>query len=178
MIATDISCTPANPVAGQSVTVQVTVENKGTLDANHFRVDWYKNRATRPGQGVLGDRHEVISLGAGQQYTLYITYTCVQAGCYDMYAQVDTDNVIDECNEHNNVYGPKRICVDVYETCYPEFHWLEAECGEIYIPGQIDYDHGASRNYYLTTPCSQRSAFGPVRSQDRLLRLRDRERMP
>ena len=152
LIVTDISWTPANPVAGQSVTVKVTVENKGTLDANHFRVDWYKNRATRPGQGVLGDRHEVISLGAGQQYTLYITYTCVQAGCYDMYAQVDTDNVIDECNEHNNVYGPKRICVDAYETCYPEFHWLEAEGGEIYSPGQIDYDHGASRNYYLTTP--------------------------
>ncbi|MCH8215803.1 MAG: hypothetical protein IH892_03420 [Planctomycetes bacterium] len=36
--------------------------------------------------------------------------------------------------------------------CLHEYHWLEAECGDIAAPGQLGEDPEASDRGYLTTP--------------------------
>jgi hypothetical protein len=36
--------------------------------------------------------------------------------------------------------------------CPHEYHWLEAECGDIVVPGELGQDPEASDNGYLTTP--------------------------
>ena len=36
--------------------------------------------------------------------------------------------------------------------CLHEYHWLEAECGDVFAPGQLGQDPEASEGGYLTTP--------------------------
>jgi hypothetical protein len=94
---------PASPLAGQNVTVTVTVKNQGGGDAGAFRVDIYKHRDTVPPPGLAGDENcSITNLSAGATTTCVKTVNYATAGTYKMWAQVDTSNAVAETSETNN----------------------------------------------------------------------------
>ena len=115
LVVTNIQVQPANPTSGQAATVFVTIRNQGSVDVtygNNFFVDFYVNRI--PGYAVSGDlswgvQGSAMTSGASQTFSAPFTFT---GGTQQLYAQVDTDNTVDECpNENNNILGPISLTV-------------------------------------------------------------------
>ena len=97
----DYVCAPA--------TVRVYVMNTASNTiVEPFRIDFYKNRASAPAPGEVGDLYqEISSLDTGQ--TKYVTFTNVStdvAETWNSWFRVDTDNRIAETDEFNNLWGP------------------------------------------------------------------------
>src|SRR5262249_42752025 len=112
LVVTSIATTPAQPAAGQTVAVAVTVENQGGAAAQAFLVDFYKSRANAPAPGIAGDvRCAVAALapGAATQCTGTVIYAA--AGTFSAWAQVDAGQAVPESREDNNVSGPRAIAV-------------------------------------------------------------------
>jgi hypothetical protein len=116
LIVSSITTNPYYPEPGETVDVEVTIKNQGDLDARSaFYTSFYKHRTSPPPVGEAGDLNWTLSkLAAGASYTFSGTVS-YDIGCYQMYAQVDTKNDVDEGNEGNNVYGPKNILVGACE---------------------------------------------------------------
>jgi hypothetical protein len=125
LIVTQIQVVPNPPVAGQPASVFVTIRNQGSQDVafgNNFYLDFYVDRVPSP--LVIGDRYAGIQgadMTAGSSHTYLMdlshpdipnpTYTFT-SGSHQLYAQVDTDNTVDECPlENNNILGPVVISV-------------------------------------------------------------------
>jgi hypothetical protein len=112
LIVESIVADPPSPAAGEDITVYVTVKNQGTADAGRFFVDFYKDLGLPPETGEAGDLYwSVDYLAAGQSDALSDTISFAEEGEYSMYAQVDTDEQVDELNEANNTMGPVAICM-------------------------------------------------------------------
>jgi hypothetical protein len=112
---TEIRVVPAVPTAGSPAVVYVTIHNQGNVNvspSNNFYVDFYVDRV--PARYLIGNIEWGVQgewLGAGQSYTLSTPYT-FNGGSHQLYAQVDTDNTVDECPfENNNVSGPQLLTV-------------------------------------------------------------------
>jgi Tol biopolymer transport system component len=106
---------PAAPVTGQPVTVTVTARNRGASAAGVFFIDIYPDRAAPPGPGEFGQASCFVegglAAGATTQCSQDVTYA--QAGSFQLWAQVDSDQLIDETpNENNNVAGPIPVLVE------------------------------------------------------------------
>lgn len=118
LIVTSISLSPNPPQAGQEATVRVTVKNQGVADVitgNNFIIDFYDNPEPEP-PGPLqgGDLFwgvQGVDFPAGASQTVVGTYTFT-SGFHHLYAQVDTDDTVDESNETNNVYGCLGLAVN------------------------------------------------------------------
>jgi hypothetical protein len=115
LVVTAIEIVPANPTAGQTVTVRVTIRNQGTTSVtpgNNFYLDFYVNR--NPAPVLPGDIQWGIQgswMTAGASRTLTDSYV-FNGGTHQLWAQVDTDNSVNECpNEHNNILGPISLVV-------------------------------------------------------------------
>lgn len=111
LVVTAISLNPNPPQAGQEATVRVTVKNQGMTDVtagNNFIIDFYDDPVPEPPgpfqPGVLFWGVQGIDFTAGTSLTFVGTYT-FGAGFHHLYAQIDTDGVVEESNETNNVYG-------------------------------------------------------------------------
>ena len=119
LVVTSIHTSPVYPEPGQTVNIQVTIKNQGDLDAGAFYTSFYKHRTSPPGVGEAGDLNWTLSsLAAGAYHTFNGTVSYSDIDCYQMYAQVDTYNDVEEGNETNNVYGPRNIIVG---RCYGDF---------------------------------------------------------
>nr|WP_319374734.1 DUF3344 domain-containing protein [uncultured Methanobacterium sp.] len=90
---TDVQGIPANPVAGQSYTITVTVANTENSAASAFDIKF---------AGVGTQR--VNSLAAGANTTLTWTWTPTTAGNYNIAINSDRHYEITESNESNNIY--------------------------------------------------------------------------
>ncbi|WP_321421178.1 DUF3344 domain-containing protein [uncultured Methanobacterium sp.] len=90
---TDVTGIPANPVAGQTYTVTVTVANNGSGDASSFNVKFAGNGTQR-----------VTNLAAGATTTLTWTWTPTTTGDYNLNINTDRNNEITEANEANNIF--------------------------------------------------------------------------
>ena len=119
LVVTNVSLTPAAPQAGQPVTVRVTAKNQGMGDVpagNNFLVDFYdKPLPQPPGPFQPGDLFwgvQGVDFTAGASHTLVKTYTFDNPGFHYLYAQIDTDRVVAESNENNNIYGCLEIVVN------------------------------------------------------------------
>lgn len=93
-------------------TVRVYVMNTASNTiVEPFRIDFYKNRASAPAPGEVGDLYqEISSLDTGQ--TKYVTFTNVStdvAETWNSWFRVDTDNRIAETDEFNNLWGPDSV---------------------------------------------------------------------
>lgn len=115
LVVTSLEIVPANPQAGQQVTVRITIRNQGTVGVtagNNFFLDFYVDRV--PEILVAGDLAWGIQgswMAAGASRTLTANYTFT-AGTHQLWAQVDTDNTVAECpNELNNLLGPVSLTV-------------------------------------------------------------------
>jgi hypothetical protein len=147
-----INIFPQTAKVGEPVQAKIVVHNQGNESANGFVIQWRLVHA----QGHLplhsSGKSKPITLAPGAQYTLCIDFSCHIAGCYLLNVDVDPHQHVDECDEDNNSAGPIEVCVDPYPVCDDEYHWLEAECGQIFHPCQQYIDHGASQFRYVSTP--------------------------
>lgn len=104
----------ATPLAGQPVTVSVTVANVGNRAVtvgNNFYVDFYVDRVPQLTlNGDLSWGAQGAWFGVGQSRTLTGVYTFT-TGLHNVYVQADTDNTVRESNEGNNIYGPQPVNV-------------------------------------------------------------------
>jgi hypothetical protein len=119
LVVLSMQTDPVEPDPGETVNVYVTVKNQGSANASNFQIDWYADRGIAPGPGEYGDlSHWVKSyLAPGATYTTpgmaYSGYS--SPGIYDMAAQVDAGQHIDEADEDNNVLWPVPIWIGVCE---------------------------------------------------------------
>ena len=106
LAVTGIIIIPPTPVPGQDVTVQVKIKNQGPGNVTSpFWVDFYKNLNAAPNAGTAGDVYwEKQYLLAGSSDTLNGSFR-YDGGNYNMYAKIDTENVISETIETNNVFS-------------------------------------------------------------------------
>ncbi|KAA3662213.1 MAG: hypothetical protein DWQ04_14155, partial [Chloroflexi bacterium] len=110
LVVTEIRVEPANPVAGETATVFITLRNQGSKNVaygNNFFLDFYVDRvpqvmvAGNIGWGIQGDD---LNAGTSKTYSTPYVFT---GGAHQLYAQADTDNTVNECpNENNNTLGP------------------------------------------------------------------------
>ena len=117
LVVTDIMIEPAQPLVGQPVRLSVTIRNQGTAsvpEGNNFYLDFYLDRVPQP--MLIGD----VAWGVqGTDLTAGASVTFVKedfvfgiAGPHQLWAQVDTDNTVNECpQESNNIFGPVNILV-------------------------------------------------------------------
>ncbi|MBN1809837.1 MAG: hypothetical protein JW909_12280 [Planctomycetes bacterium] len=102
----------SNPQVNDTISVSVTVRNAGSAPVSNFAVDLFYNEAAAPSVGDTGDlRRTVLSLNPGASTVVtFPNITSTVAETWDMYAIVDTDNVIVEIDETvNNVGGPAHV---------------------------------------------------------------------
>lgn len=100
-------------VASSTVTYTITTCNKGQADANGFYIDLYYDRTTAPSPKQYGARFTQIKtpLKPNACITVSFTRNNTPKGVYTSWAQVDSDEYIDESNESNNVFGPVKVSV-------------------------------------------------------------------
>ncbi|HSH01397.1 MAG TPA: choice-of-anchor Q domain-containing protein [Anaerolineae bacterium] len=127
---TDIPCTPTGIDLvvtdiviipnGSNHIVQVTVRNQGTQSVpygNNFYLDFYVDRAPQPfvsGDIFWGVQGSDFPAGATVTYQGVYAFT---SGSHSLWAQVDTDQTVNECpNDGNNVYGPEVISITTSDT--------------------------------------------------------------
>jgi uncharacterized membrane protein len=110
LIVTNIVVAPNPPVSGQPATVYVTIRNQGTANmvlGNNFFLDFYVDRLPAPllvGDIQWGVQAVLLPAGASVIFSHPFTFS---GGAHQLWAQVDTDNTVDECPyENNNVFGP------------------------------------------------------------------------
>jgi len=90
-----IEVTPSVPIEGEESTVEVTVNNTGTEDANAFNV-------TLKADEALVQTMSVVSLAEDDSISLSFTWTPADAATYELTATVDPEDAVDESDEANN----------------------------------------------------------------------------
>lgn len=113
LVVTSLSVQPNPPVSGQPATISITIHNQGTVDMdplNNFFLDFYVDHTPAiltPGDLQWGVQARLLPAGATTTYTKSYTFN---AGAHQLWAQVDTDNSVNECpQEGNNILGPITI---------------------------------------------------------------------
>jgi hypothetical protein len=107
------SLTPSDyyPMAGESISVTLVIENLGNDDAGIFWTDLFLNLTSPPTVPSSGDYYCLRSLMAGERDSCTFTgITSTSPDTWHMYGLTDSEGRISESNEDNNVRGP----VDVY----------------------------------------------------------------
>jgi hypothetical protein len=103
---------PGPLIVNQAGTVSVTVKNRGTAAAGGFTVAIYKHRATPPEPVTSGDVNcNVGSLAPGSTASCTGSVSYSAAGTASLWAQVDSQDVVSELYETNNVLGPRSVTV-------------------------------------------------------------------
>ena len=122
LVVTNLVVSPNPPVANQAATIFVTIRNQGTVDMdpnNNFFLDFYVNRTPAPfliGDIQWGVQARPLTAGASVTYSGSWTFG---GGVYQLWAQVDTDNTVNECPyENNNVFGPVSLTVPGQSSQY------------------------------------------------------------
>jgi subtilase family serine protease len=100
-------------VSGTTVTYSITVCNQGKGPAGNFFVDVYYDRQSPPGLKDFGNRYKQYpnGLAAGACDTAVLIRYNASAGTSTSWAQVDTDGIVAETNEQNNVAGPLKVTI-------------------------------------------------------------------
>jgi uncharacterized membrane protein len=117
LVVTNIVLVPAAPQPGQTTSVRVTIKNQGQTDVtfgNNFYLDFYDNPNPQPPQplqiGNIAWGIQGSDMEAGTSKTFTANYV-FSAGFHRLWAQVDTDQTVNEVNENNNLYGCKGVNV-------------------------------------------------------------------
>jgi hypothetical protein len=132
LVVSKIEVQPAFPRIGEPVIIQVTIENRGLADVslgpppNNFHTDLYVNPAVTPIQlyqdGEIEFPCQAWWVPAGGSWTLQAAYVFTDVRNFNLYAQVDTDDQVEESNEYNNVTEPFSIQVLAKDIILHETH--------------------------------------------------------
>ncbi len=101
----------SKPQPGTNITCTLKIMNTGAKNAGPFYVDYYKNVATAPPEGLHGDeRRYVASLAAGDSISWTTSPVTSDVFCeWQNYFRVDTDAQVPETVEYDNLRGPHAI---------------------------------------------------------------------
>ncbi|MCD6291573.1 MAG: hypothetical protein J7M34_13825, partial [Anaerolineae bacterium] len=88
------------PMAGETVTVTVTLRNAGQTAAGAQTVALYQGNPDAG--GTLVGTTQALSLPGGNTNTVTFTWTPTAPGSYRLFVRVDQDDVVDEYDEGNN----------------------------------------------------------------------------
>jgi PGF-pre-PGF domain-containing protein/uncharacterized repeat protein (TIGR01451 family) len=98
LIISNLTWTPYNYTAGETITFNATVKNIGTVGwTGSTRVDFYSWNTT-----YITSTSPTLSIPAGGEAYVTATWSDVQAGDFYFRAQVDPNDAIDETDETNN----------------------------------------------------------------------------
>ncbi|MEJ2735023.1 MAG: CARDB domain-containing protein, partial [Anaerolineae bacterium] len=129
LIVDKIEVVPATPFVGQVVTIKVTIKNPNAYDVtpgNNFYSDLYVDPAVVPIQlgqdGVHFWGCQATWVPAGGSRVLETPYIFDRVRSYSLWAQVDTDNHVQESNEYNNVSGPVIVQVLAADQIVQQTH--------------------------------------------------------
>jgi PGF-pre-PGF domain-containing protein len=94
---TDVGWSPSSPIEGDDVSFAVDIENQGDADATGFGVE----------VAVAGDvlSTDSIDLAAGNSTTVTLSLWSAVDGTYNVTAEVDDSNAVNESDETNNQYS-------------------------------------------------------------------------
>ncbi len=103
--------TNADPDVGQSIAVNVTVQNLGPADAGLFTVGLFLNRSAPPSVGDVPDSTRIVaSLDSGDNVGVGFTGVAgTRLETWDMYVLVDSGDDIAESDESDNADGPVAV---------------------------------------------------------------------
>ncbi len=123
-----IACSYRYPTIGHECLVSATIENKGIIPTDEFKVALYVNRSD------VDDVEEkidsmIIELDPDEITTIDFPWTPTENGTYDITIRADPDNEIEELDEENN--NRTRGGQDVYKQGYLGGMLDVYECGEI-----------------------------------------------
>lgn len=171
-----VGCVPGSPNLGivnftakakvDTISYFIEYSNFGDKDIAEtppFRVDLFRDRELQPNLGELGDYNQSVEgLSAGGNKTWIMEWEGVPDGCYNAYAVLDTDNVVKESNEGDNIAGPLVVCICstcnvcaeneyVTEPCYCGDETINAGfcCGgQVYYAGCPAITEGEEQDLY------------------------------
>ena len=86
------------PKQGEAFKINITIKNKGAVDADSFKWEWWSTWATKACNGEIDD------LEAGKSKEVSCEYTYSSWSTYATKAVADADEDIDESDETNNTY--------------------------------------------------------------------------
>jgi hypothetical protein len=104
----DYDIVPTNPTPGSTVDFDIVIGNQGDGTASGFYTDWYQDRTTAPGSEVGDQAWYRTSLPANDTARMSGSYT-YNGGVDSTWVQTDTDQMVAESNEGNNIYGPEIV---------------------------------------------------------------------
>jgi len=99
----------------EETNIVVTITNQGTQDVTKdFWVDVYYDPASPPDKGEWGDSYQEVTqtVPAGESIKVTFTHTFNSAGDHIVWAQVDSDDLVSETDEDNNISGPHTITIN------------------------------------------------------------------
>ncbi|RME65519.1 MAG: hypothetical protein D6790_01700, partial [Caldilineae bacterium] len=106
LLSGGIALSNPEPMAGESVTVTLTISNGGQTAAGTSVLALYDGNPDTGGT-LLGTR--TISVDGSTQNTVGFSWLPSQAGLHRLFVQIDRDDAVDEFNENNN-----RAWKDIY----------------------------------------------------------------
>jgi hypothetical protein len=117
LIVDRIEVIPSSPRVGEQVTIRVTIKNQGEVDVagdNNFLSDLWVDPPDpfQPGQtGTYYWGCQATWVPAGGSHVLETKHAFDRSRTFNLYAQVDTQNNVDERRESNNALGPVSVRV-------------------------------------------------------------------
>ncbi|MBN2461279.1 MAG: hypothetical protein JXB60_06690, partial [Candidatus Cloacimonetes bacterium] len=108
---TSVNWSDQEPFAGDDIFCEVTVTNNGLAYSMPCFLDIYYNQVLPPAPMIPGDQYEYIDAIAPAESTLIIfeeisSFTVLQ---WFSWLQVDTDQIVNEVDEENNIWGADNI---------------------------------------------------------------------
>jgi M6 family metalloprotease-like protein len=101
------------PDIGETVYLTVTYLNASTTAAGSNYLDLYYNRLSAPGTGLRGDMYTIfpnVPAGVPAEYVFSVLNADPgNAGLWNSWLQIDTNQQVTEVNEANNLFGPFNI---------------------------------------------------------------------
>ncbi len=144
LIVDKIEVVPSTPLVGQVATIKVTIKNRAAIDVvpgNNFWSDLYVDPAVVPIQLGQDGVHEwpcqATWVPAGGFRVLEAPFIFDRVKSYSLWAQVDTDNHVQEANEYNNVTGPLIVQVLAVDQIVHQTH----ETFQLGMASSLDMSH-------------------------------------
>ncbi len=119
LVISDILITPSEAQPDENIDVSFVLNNFGGSDVDTVYVEWFYDTDTPPDSGDIGDiSWEITDLAALESVVIEGSTTYDDLGNYSMYFLVDSDDIVEETNEDNNLYGPFDIDVSLHQPYY------------------------------------------------------------
>ena len=99
LMVTSVNALDVEPVSGETISISVAVENLGESVSDQFTLSLYDGPVF---DGILIDSAQ-LSLNGGESEILTFNWTATTLGEHRLFVKVDTENIIIEASESNNV---------------------------------------------------------------------------